>query len=93
MATIIAKLQSQTATKPHRHSHLPMPTEEEMEEIIDIIDKHRNNPPLLKKMEEATPPHIMEALLNYSAKKTKEQKIRTAKAEQWAREVKHYTTP
>ena len=76
-----AQIQSAQIAQPHRYSHLPIPTEAEMEEIIDIIWENRNNPQMLAKMEEATPPHIMEALQKYSKK-------RTNKIKAWAREVK-----
>ena len=87
-------MQSAQIAQPHRYSHLPIPTEAEMEEIIDIIMSNQNNPQKLAEMEEMTPPHIMEALLNYSAKKTIETEIslnkakqRAEKAEAWAQEV------
>lgn len=94
MATIIAKLQSQTATKPHRHSHLPMPTEEEMEEIIDFISdfiqENENNSQLLQKMEEAIPPHIDKALMAFMKPRTYEL---IAEAEKVMQLVKQKLTP
>ena len=97
-----AQIQSTQIAQTHRYSHLPIPTEAEMEEIINIIWQHKDNPQMLAKLEEVTPPHIMKALQDYSRKKTNESKIllqeakkkadeaeaRAEKAEAWAREVK-----
>ncbi len=64
----------------HRYAHLPIPSEKEMIEIINTIEKHKNDPQALAIIDEVTPPHIMQALLQYSIKEAEQ-------AEQWAREA------
>ena len=86
--TMTAQIQSAQIAQPHRYSHLPIPTEEQMEEIIDLMWQHRNNPQMVAKMEEVTPPHIMEALIEYSTRKADEAEARTKAIKAWAREVK-----
>lgn len=68
--------------QPHPYSHLPIPTEKEMEEIIQIIVENRYDPQMLEKIELITPPHIMKALQKYSMRKVGEAK-RKAEAQAW----------
>ncbi len=58
-----------TNQKPHRYSHLPIPTEQEMDKILLIMEEYKNNPKLSAMIKEMTPPHIMEALLSHVASK------------------------
>ena len=77
-ATILAEQDKETQmtmqTTPHKNAHYPIPTEEGLKQILDIIVENKDNPKKLAKLEEEIPPHIMEALETFSQQELQQAK-------------------
>ena len=54
------------ATIPHKNAHIPIPTEKGLEIIRQLIIKAHGNTEQMAFLEAEIPPHILEAVVEYS---------------------------